>query len=47
MKENPNPHLDEADQGFKGDNFVKMTGDYISFVQNEGFMVEANNRAKD
>jgi hypothetical protein len=36
MKENPNP---DGEGDFKGDDFIKMTGDYVAFVQSEGFMV--------
>ena len=42
MKENPNPHLAENEQLFKGDNFVKFTGDALSVMQHEAFMINAN-----
>jgi pre-mRNA-processing factor SLU7 len=42
MKENPNPEKAEQDQNFKGDNFVKMSGDYVNLIQSEGFMLQAN-----
>ena len=46
MKANPNPHLAQKDQDFKGDNFVKLSGDYINFIQNEAFMLDINKRAQ-
>lgn len=42
MKENPNPHLAESDQLFKGDNFVKFTGDALSLMKHEAFMIQSN-----
>ena len=45
MKENPNPDIAEEDQQFKGDNFVKMTGDYVNLIQSEGFMLQTNHKA--
>ena len=42
MKENPNPDLPEADQLFKGDNFVKFSGDSLQVMQQEAFMIKAN-----
>ena len=42
MKENPNPDLPENDQLFKGDNFVKFTGDALQLMQHEAFMINAN-----
>lgn len=41
MKENPNPSLPENLQAFKGDNFVKVTGDYVKMMNQENFMSEA------
>ena len=32
MKQNPNPNIAEQDQAFKGDNFVKMSGDYVNLI---------------
>ena len=32
MKQNPNPDIAEQDQAFKGDNYVKMTGDYMALI---------------
>lgn len=46
MKANPNPHLAEQDQDFKGDNFVKISGDYINLIQNEGFMLDINKKSQ-
>jgi hypothetical protein len=37
MKENPNPNNPDTD--YKGDNFVKMSGDYLNHIQSEGFML--------
>jgi len=37
MKENPKPESDG--QNFRGDNFVKTTGDYMAFIESEGLMV--------
>jgi pre-mRNA-processing factor SLU7 len=42
MKSNPNPTLPESDQDYKGDNFIKISGDYLSLIKNEGFMLEVN-----
>jgi len=42
LKDNPNPDLPEEEQTFKGDNFVKLSGDYLSLIKNEGFMMELN-----
>lgn len=42
MKENPNPNLPDSLQTFKGDNWVKYTGDSVSVMQMEAFMLEAN-----
>lgn len=40
MKENPNP--DQGDSTFKGDNWVKFTGDAPKLMQMEAFMLQAN-----
>jgi len=42
MKENPNPDLPADQQTFKGDNFVKFSGDSLKVMQMEAFMIEAN-----
>lgn len=42
MKENPNPHLPESEQLFKGDNFAKVSGDFFANMKTEAFMYEAN-----
>lgn len=42
MKENPNPDLPESQQQFKGDNWVKFTGDAPKVMQMEAFMLQAN-----
>jgi hypothetical protein len=47
MKQNPNPDIAEQDQAFKGDNYVKMTGDYMALIQNEGFMNDFNKKAEE
>ena len=47
MKENPNPHLAENDQLFKGDNFVKFSGDALSVMRHEAFMIQANDALKN
>lgn len=47
MKANPNPHLAEKDQDFKGDNFVKLSGDYLNLIKNEGFMLDINKKAQE
>ena len=39
MKENPNPSLPENEQLFKGDNFVKFSGDALRVMQHEAFMI--------
>lgn len=41
MKENPNPDVPESQQTFKGDNYAKVTGDYIQMMNQEGFVLEA------
>ena len=47
LKDNPNPKMDPEDQNFKGDNFVKLSGDYLNMIKNEGLMVELNKQAKE
>ena len=47
MKANPNPHLPEQDQSFKGDNSVKISGDYVNLIQSEGFMLDFNKKAQE
>ena len=42
MKENPNPDLPEDQQLFKGDNFIKFSGDALCVMQQEVFMAQAN-----
>ena len=42
MKENPNPHLPEQLQNFKGDNWVKHTGEAPEMISMEGYMVNQN-----
>jgi pre-mRNA-processing factor SLU7 len=42
MKENPNPDLPEDLQLFKGDNFVKYSGDALSVMKQEAYMIKAN-----
>lgn len=42
MRENPNPDLPDDLQTFKGDNWVKHTGDAQTAIQMEAFMLEAN-----
>jgi hypothetical protein len=42
MKDNPNPDLPEELQLFKGDNFIKFSGDALSVMEQEAFMVKAN-----
>lgn len=46
MKENPNPDLDESLQTFKGDNWVKFTGDAVDLMKMEAFMFETNDILK-
>lgn len=36
MKSDPNPS--NQDQNFRGDNFVKISGDYLQVIQNENLM---------
>ena len=31
---------------FKGDNYVKISGDTLNLIENEGFMIELNRRAE-
>ena len=42
MRENPNPDLAENQQTYKGDNWVKFTGDALDIMKQEAFMLEAN-----
>lgn len=46
LKANPNPDIAEENQDFKGDNFVKISGDYINLIQSEGFMLDFNQKAQ-
>ena len=46
MKDNPNPDLPESQQLFKGDNFVKFSGDALQVMQQEAFMIQANEALK-
>ena len=46
MKANPNPHLAEQDQAFKGDNAVKISGDHLNLIRSEGFMLDFNQKAQ-
>lgn len=39
MKDNPNPDFHESLQTFKGDNWVKFTGDAPKVMQMEAFML--------
>lgn len=39
MKDNPNPDKPESEQLFKGDNFVKFTGDALQVMKHEAFMI--------
>lgn len=41
MRENPNPFLPSDKQLFKGDNFVRMTGDTVGFLEQERLAWEA------
>ena len=42
MRENPNPELE--DTTFKGDNYVRLSGDTIKLLQLENFINEANEK---
>ena len=46
MKDNPNPDLPENLQTFKGDNWVKFTGDAPKIMQMEAFMIQENQNLK-
>mmetsp|Transcript_14550 Transcript_14550/g.24831 ORF Transcript_14550/g.24831 Transcript_14550/m.24831 type:complete len:112 (+) Transcript_14550:148-483(+) len=46
MKANPNPDLPEQDQQFKGDGFVKMTGDYFKVLDYENQMIQLNRQSE-
>jgi pre-mRNA-processing factor SLU7 len=37
LKENPNPG---SKGGFKGDNFVKISGDYLNLIKDEALAIE-------
>lgn len=41
MRENPNPYLPADKQMFKGDNFVRLTGDTVSYLEQEKFAWDA------
>lgn len=41
MRENPNPSLPADKQMFKGDNFVRLTGDTVDYVEQERFAWDA------
>mmetsp|Transcript_47937 Transcript_47937/g.35148 ORF Transcript_47937/g.35148 Transcript_47937/m.35148 type:complete len:128 (+) Transcript_47937:458-841(+) len=42
MKENPNPAMPDEQQYFRGDNYARMTGDYLKLMNQEGFIMEAS-----
>lgn len=44
MKENPNPNLPEQKQAFKGDNYSRITGEYVHLMQQEGFVLDATQK---
>ena len=46
MKDNPNPDLPESQMTFKGDNAVKLSGDALKAMQQEAFMIKANEALK-
>ena len=46
MKDNPNPDLPDNMQTFKGDNWVKFTGDAPKIMQMEAFMIQENQNLK-
>ena len=41
MKENPNP---DGRDDYQGDNFIKLSGDYLNLIQNENFMIQFNKK---
>ena len=41
MRENPNPNISADKQIFKGDNFVRLTGDTLGYLEQERFAWEA------
>lgn len=45
MKDNPNPDLPDNMQTFKGDNWVKFTGDAPKIIQMEAFMIQENQKS--
>lgn len=42
LKEDPGA----KNSSFKGDNYVKISGDYLNLIENEAFMIELNKRAE-
>jgi pre-mRNA-processing factor SLU7 len=46
MRENPNPGSQEI-HSFKGDNYIRNTGDTLKLIELENFIKEANERNKD
>ena len=46
MRENPNPGSQEI-HSFKGDNYIRNTGDTLKLIELENFVKEANEKNKD
>ena len=42
MKENPNPSVPDEQQVFRGDNFTRLSGDYLNLMKQEGFTFDAS-----
>ena len=42
MRENPNPNME--DSLFKGDNYIRQTGDTLKLMEEEGFIKEVNEK---
>lgn len=41
MNENPNPDVPLAQQVFKGDNMAKFSGDFLKYLNQEAFTLDA------
>jgi pre-mRNA-processing factor SLU7 len=46
MRENPNPGCQEI-HSFKGDNYIRNTGDTLKLIELENFIKEANDKNRD
>eukprot|EP01087_Luapelamoeba_hula_P011723 TRINITY_DN3224_c0_g1_i1.p1 TRINITY_DN3224_c0_g1~~TRINITY_DN3224_c0_g1_i1.p1 ORF type:complete len:639 (-),score=171.16 TRINITY_DN3224_c0_g1_i1:59-1975(-) len=47
MRENPTPNVDANDAVYSGDNFVRRTGDYVTFGQAQQFAWQAYDKGQE